>query len=191
VAALLVGQATSDQGLVRAATNGDAAAIEGLVVEFWPFAYRIAYLLLGERESAEEVAQDALLRAVTALDSFQPGRPFEPWLGRIAANCAYDAHRRSRRIPEPVEDAEAGLTAGDDDLADEIARNSLPDELERALAALRPEFRVAVVLRHLLDYGPDEIAEIVGVGAGTVRTRIHRGLVALRTALAETQGTTR
>jgi RNA polymerase sigma-70 factor (ECF subfamily) len=95
-----------------------------------------------------------------------------------------------QRVPEPVEEAGVGLSAGDDDLADEIARNSLPEDLESALAGLRPEFRVAVVLRHLLDYGPEEIAHIVGVTPGTVRSRVHRGLVALRAALAEKQEAT-
>lgn len=187
MASTLAAQATSADERIRAAKAGDAKAIEALVIHYWPFSYRIAYLLLGDAETAEEVAQDSLLRAIRALDSFELGRPFEPWLGRISANCAHDARRRASRYPDQFDDDELGLSAGDDDLADEIARNSLSADLEQALAAINPDARAAVVMRHLLDYSPEEIAEIIGVSAGTVRSRIHRGLVALRLALSESK----
>jgi RNA polymerase sigma-70 factor (ECF subfamily) len=172
--------------LVRAAQAGDGKALEALVVRFWPAAHRIAYLLLQDREAAEDTAQDALLRAVRALGSFEIGRPLSPWINRIAANCAHDALRKRARQPAlRGEGVEALQESVAEDLADEVARTALSAELEAGLARLNPDMREAVVLRHLLEYTPEEIAEIAGVPAGTVRTRIHRGLTALRATLAE------
>jgi RNA polymerase sigma-70 factor, ECF subfamily len=140
---------------------------------------------LHDQGAAEEIAQDALLSAVGSIGSFDPDRPFRPWLQRIAANRAVDRLRYRRRRPELiVEQAESG-DLDSDAVGDAIARDALSDDLLAALAVLGSEFRTAVVLRHLLDYEPQEIAEIVGVPATTVRTRIHRGLLQLRDALSE------
>jgi RNA polymerase sigma-70 factor (ECF subfamily) len=172
--------------LVRAAQTGDTKAIEALVIQFWPDAHRVASLLLQDREAAEDVAQEALLRAVRALDTFDLERPFAPWLRRIAANCAHDALRKRTSQPElRGEGVEARQEMEAEDLADELARVALPAELEIGLAALTPEMREAVVLRHLLDYTAEEIAEIADVPAATIRTRIHRGLKTLRATLTD------
>ena len=176
----------AEASLIRSAKAGDAQAIEAVVVQFWPGAYRIAYLLLQDREAAEDIAQDALLRAVRALRTFDVERPFAPWLNRIAANCAHDALRARSRRPELLGvGVQARSDAEAEDLADEIAQYTFSAELQERLAELNPDMREAVVLRHLLDYAPEEIAEVVGVPAATVRTRIHRGLTALRAVLAE------
>src|SRR4051812_10992111 len=120
----------SEMGLLRSAQAGDAKAIEALVLEFWPDAHRVAYLLLQDREAAEDVAQESLLRAVRALDTFELGRPFAPWLHRIAANCAHDALRKRIRHPElRGEGVEAHRDAEVESLADELARSALSAEL--------------------------------------------------------------
>jgi RNA polymerase sigma-70 factor (ECF subfamily) len=181
---------TPENALISAAKTGDEKAIETLVLTYWPDAHRVAYLLLQDRGRAEDVAQEALLRVVRSLDAFEVGRPLRPWVCRIAANCAHDALRYARSRPQTVEDADAPLSAGDDDLADQIARAALSEPLQAALAALGEETREAVVLRHALDYSPEEIAEIAGVSPGTVRSRIHRGLIALRASLREDKETT-
>src|SRR5690349_23793298 len=106
--------------------------------------------MLQNREAAEEAAQDALLRAVRALDSFELDRPFRPWLNRIAANCAHDTLRRRSREPELRGVGVDAQQGGDDDLADWIARTALSAELEAGLASLSADMREAVVLRHLL-----------------------------------------
>jgi RNA polymerase sigma-70 factor (ECF subfamily) len=168
--------------------GGDPVAANVLVARYWDDAYRVGFLLLHDQGAAEEIAQDALLSAVDSIGSFDPDRPFRPWLQRIAANRAVDRLRYRRRRPELiVQQAESG-DLDSDAVGDAIARDALSDELLAALALLGPEFRTAVVLRHLLDYGPQEIAEIVGVPAATVRTRIHRGLLQLRDALTTEEG---
>jgi len=175
----------SETSLLRAVAGGDAVAANVLVARYWDDAYRVGFLLLHDQGAAEEIAQDALLSAVDSIGSFDPDRPFRPWLQRIAANRAVDRLRYRRRRPELiVEQAESG-DLDSDAVGDAIARDALSDDLLAALAVLGSEFRTAVVLRHLLDYEPQEIAEIVGVPATTVRTRIHRGLLQLRDALSE------
>jgi RNA polymerase sigma-70 factor (ECF subfamily) len=177
-----------ETSLLRAVAAGSATAAHDLVAHYWDDAYRVGFLLLHDRGAAEEVAQDALLGAVDSIGSFDLDRPFRPWLQRIAANKALDRLRHKARRPELiVEQADADDRVSDA-IADAIAREALSDELLAALAALGPEFRTAVVLRHLLDYEPQEIAEIVGVPAATVRTRIHRGLLQLRNALRTEEG---
>jgi RNA polymerase sigma-70 factor, ECF subfamily len=175
----------SETSLLRAVAGGDPVAANVLVARYWDDAYRVGFLLLHDQGAAEEIAQDALLSAVGSIGSFDPDRPFRPWLQRIAANRAVDRLRYRRRRPELiVEQAESG-DLDSDAVGDAIARDALSDDLLAALAVLGSEFRTAVVLRHLLDYEPQEIAEIVGVPATTVRTRIHRGLLQLRDALRE------
>jgi RNA polymerase sigma-70 factor (ECF subfamily) len=179
----------TEAALLRSVAARKADAAEALVARFWDDAYRVAFLLLHDRGVAEEVAQDALLSAIQSIDTFDLDRPFGPWLQRIAANRAYDRLRSRRRRPElAVEDVEASTAGSDDAIADAIARQAISEELIEALAALDPEFRSAVVLRHLLDYEPREIAAIAGVPAATVRTRIHRGLLRLRDALTNEEG---
>jgi RNA polymerase sigma-70 factor, ECF subfamily len=156
---------------------------------YWDDTYRIAFLLLSDRGVAEEVAQDVLLSAIQSIDTFDLNRPFLPWLQRIAANRAYDRLRSQRRRRElVVENLDACVGESDDVIADTIARQAVSEALTEALAALDPKFRSAAVLRHLLDYEPQEIAEIIGVPAATVRTRIHRGLLRLRDALTKNEG---
>jgi RNA polymerase sigma-70 factor, ECF subfamily len=175
--------------LLRSLAARDPGAAEALVESYWDEAYRIAFLLLYDRGTAEEVAQDALLRVIASIDTFDLTRPFRPWLQRIAANRAIDRLRSHRRRPElVVENVDLETGEADDVIADTIARQSLSDELSEALAVLDPDFRTAVVLRHALDYEPQEIAEMLGTPAATVRTRIHRGLLLLREALTKARG---
>jgi len=185
------GSAPSEAPLIEAIKDGDADAAAELVRAYWTDAYRVAFLLLHDHGAAEEVAQDALLAGIRAIATFQPHRPFRPWLERIAANAAYDRLRRDQRRPSLVTEAGADLESTDASIADELARNALPEALVAALAALDVDHRTAVVLRHLLDYEPQEIAAMSGVPAATVRTRIHRGLARLRAALLTEKGDVR
>jgi RNA polymerase sigma-70 factor (ECF subfamily) len=182
-------EGVSEIALLRAVGEGDADAAERLVARYWDDAYRVGFLLLHDQGAAEEVAQDALVSAIASIASFDLDRAFRPWLQRIAANKALDRLRQNRRRPElVVENAGAGARDSDEELADAIARDALPNELIQALARLDTDLRSAVVLRHLLDYEPREIAQIMGVPAATVRTRIHRGLMQLRDELSDDEG---
>jgi RNA polymerase sigma-70 factor, ECF subfamily len=160
-----------DEGAwVRGAQAGSVEAVEALYRAHWPRAYRAAYLVVHDAAGAEDIAQEAFLAALRALDRFDRRRPFGPWLHRIVVNRAIDwARARTLRREVDVDDAVA---------ADPAAVAEL-DELVRALASLPPEQRAVIVLRYLLEYTPGEIAAMLDLPRGTVNSRLRRGLDAL------------
>ena len=141
--------------------------MEALYRAHWPRAYRAAYLVVHDAAGAEDIAQEAFLAAVRALDRFDRRRPFGPWLHRIVVNRAID-WARSRSLRREVE-------ADESVHAEQQPAAELP-ELVRALAALPPEQRAVIVLRHLLEYTPGEIADLLDLPRGTVNSRLRRGL---------------
>jgi RNA polymerase sigma-70 factor (ECF subfamily) len=147
--------------------------------------YRLAYRLAGNRADAEDLTQETFVRVFRSLANYQPGT-FEGWLHRITTNLFLDMVRRHQRIrfdalPDDVGDRLASREAGPE-AAYELS--NLDPEIQRALAALPADFRVAVVLCDLEQLSYEEIAATLGVKVGTVRSRIHRGRVLLREALA-------
>jgi RNA polymerase sigma-70 factor, ECF subfamily len=160
-----------ERAFVRAAQRGSAPGIEALFRLHWPRAYRAAYLVVHDSGAAEDIAQESFLAAVRNLDRFDRRRPFGPWLHRIVVNRAIDWTRaRALRAENELLD----IVAAPED------HGSLDDSLLAALAALPPEHRAVIVLRHLLDYTPGEIAVLLGLPRGTVNSRLRRGLDSLR-----------
>ena len=160
---------------MRGAQGGSASDLEALFRHHWPGAYRAAYLVAHDAAAAEDIAQEAFLAAVRALDSFDRRRPFGPWLHRIVVNRAID-WTRARALRRET---------GDERLAVAPARpQAPPDDLSRetmaALASLAPDHRAVVVLRYVLDYSPGEIADLLELPRGTVNSRLRRGLDALQ-----------
>jgi RNA polymerase sigma-70 factor (ECF subfamily) len=161
---------------VRSAQAGSADAVDELFRRHWPAAHRAAWLVVHDAAAAEDIAQEAFVSALRALDRFDRRRPLGPWLHRIVVNRAIDWSRaRALRsetgadtLPEPAAPA-AAPTVG--------------DELLEALAELGPEHRAVVVLRHLLGYTPGEIAAMLELPRGTVNSRLRRALDALSLAL--------
>ncbi len=147
--------------------------------------FRLAYRLTGNRHDAEDLTQEVFVRVFRSLASYQPGT-FEGWLHRITTNLFLDQARRKQRIrfdslPDDFCDRLAGdLPTPDDGYADQL----FDPDIELALADLPPEFRVAVVLCDVEGLSYEEIADVLEVKIGTVRSRIHRGRSRLRKALA-------
>jgi RNA polymerase sigma-70 factor, ECF subfamily len=162
-----------DRALVRAAQRGDAEALARLFRAHWPMAHRAAYLVVHDAAAAEDIAQEAFLAAVRALDRFDRRRPFGPWLHRIVVNRAID-HARARGLRREVELVERPAAC------EELRAD---DGVVAALAALPPDQRAAVVLRHVLGYTPGEIARLLDLPRGTVNSRLRRGLDAMRDRL--------
>jgi RNA polymerase sigma-70 factor, ECF subfamily len=161
-----------ERALVRAAQRGDEAALEALFRAHWPAAYRAAWFVVRDAQAAEDIAQEAFLAAVAALDRFDRRRPLAPWLRTIVARRAIDA-LRARNLRREV---------GDAPLAALAAPPSPPpaaDDLATALAELPDDQRTVVVLRHVLELTPGEIADLLGIPRGTVNSRLRRGLDAL------------
>ena len=165
-------RATRDErSLVRGAQRGSASDLEALFRLHWSKAFRAAYLVVRDAAAAEDIAQESFLAAVRALDRFDRRRPFGPWLHRIVVNRAID-HARARALRAETELVES-VAAGEEPPA--------PDgTLLAAIGSLPPEQRAVVVLRHLLEYTPGEIAELLELPRGTVNSRLRRGLDALK-----------
>lgn len=147
--------------------------------------YRLAFRLSGNRADAEDLTQETFVRVFRSLAQYAPGT-FEGWLHRITTNLFLDMVRRRQRIrfdalPEDADDRLAGTQPGPEQTYDEM---HLDPEIQGALDALPPDFRVAVVLCDLEQLSYEEIAATLGIKVGTVRSRIHRGRVLLRQALA-------
>ena len=165
---------------VRGAQAGSVSDLEALFRAHWPRAHRAAYLVVQDAAAAEDIAQEAFLAAIRALDRFDRRRPFGPWLHRIVVNRAIDwARARALRAElggEALADKEAPAATGGFPLSEPLAA---------ALASLSPEHRAVIVLRHLLEYTPGEIAELLELPRGTVNSRLRRGLDLLRDELPE------
>lgn len=147
--------------------------------------YRLAYRLTGNPHDAEDLTQEVFVRVFRSLDSFTPGS-FEGWIHRITTNLFLDkARRRSRfRFDGFTEGAEERLPSRSPSPDVSYADGHFDSDVETALAALPAEFRAAVVLCDVEGLTYDEIADVLGVKLGTVRSRIHRGRTMLRKALA-------
>jgi RNA polymerase sigma-70 factor (ECF subfamily) len=159
---------------VREAQAGSGAAMARLYSLHWRGAYRAAYLVVHDASAAEDIAQDAFLAGVAALDRFDRRRPFRPWLHRIVVNRALDWARREalRRRVDGAESVFEPLPPPEE----------IGGELMAALKELPAEQRAVVVLRHLLEYTPGEIARMLELPRGTVNSRLRRGLDRLREA---------
>lgn len=145
--------------------------------------FSIAFRILGQREDAEDLVQDALLAALEAIDGFEPGRPFGPWFNRIVANRAYNARKaRARRATEEIPRA-AASPAPSPELSAE--RADLRRRLARGMEALSDRQRLIVRLFELEGFTGAEIAEILEIRPGTVRWDLHRARRILRDALRE------
>lgn len=176
-----IGQVEDAEFSARAAA-GDREAFGRLVERYTGQARRLARAILGNREDADDAAQDGFLAALRSIERYDPSRPFGPWLLRIVANAASDRRRRLRvRTTEALSPDSPAKEPGPDRITD---RNAFLAALEKALATLPTRQRIAVVLFDMEGYTHREIAEVVRVPEGTVRSDVFHARRALREALA-------
>jgi RNA polymerase sigma-70 factor (ECF subfamily) len=166
----MAGSRGDERAWIRGAQSGSVSDLEALFRHHWPRAYRAAYLVVHDSAAAEDIAQEAFLAAVRGLDRFDRRRPFGPWLHRIVVNRAID-WSRSRALRRESGDAWLSLAEAPAPPDREHAQT-----LAAALADLSPEHRAVIVMRHLLEYTPGEIAAALGLPRGTVNSRLRRGL---------------
>lgn len=169
-----------DELLVRRARRGERAAVDELLRIHYDTVRAVCHRIVIDRHDADDAVQNALIAIVRALPSFDGRSKFSTWVYRIATNAALDEVRRIRRRPLPV-DTEILAPAP---VADGSAAVDAQIAVRGALEKMPEEFRVAMVLRHVADLDYAEIAEILGVPVGTVRSRLSRG----REQLAELLG---
>ncbi len=176
--------ADRDEDLVRRFRAGDDAAFTELVRRHQQRVYSLCLRVLGDADAAADVAQDTFLTMLRKLDGFRGEAAFTTWLHRVAVNACYDELRRKRRrpilhvAPDDGREVDHGPPAADP--ADEVAGTR---DAAAALAAIPEEFRVALVLADVQDMPYDRIAEVLGVPVGTVKSRVHRGRLALAAAM--------
>jgi RNA polymerase sigma-70 factor, ECF subfamily len=164
----------------------DRAAFEELVRQHYQQSYTIAYRLTGSHADADDLTQEALIRAYQSFDRYQRHLPFANWLYRIMVNLHIDQiRRRPRHRVESVDAVVGGMEIPDrsGDPAEVVLSRELDERLQVALGRLPEEFRTAVLLCDVQGFSYEEIAEIMRCSIGTVRSRVHRGRKQLRTML--------
>ncbi|MEP6659319.1 MAG: RNA polymerase sigma factor [Acidimicrobiales bacterium] len=178
--------ADPDAELVAAAQRGDRSALDRLLRRHVDRVHGLARRLMGSEADAADAAQEALIAAVRGLPRFDGRSTFSTWLYRITTNSCLDELRRRSRRPDPraeLPEPRAGGPTVASAVSDRL-------DIESALRTLPMEFRTAVVLRDLCELDYAEIADVLGIPPGTVRSRIARGRAALSRALGNPEPTT-
>lgn len=176
-------QEVEDAALVARARSGDRAAFGVLVDRYADQARRVARAVLQDPDDADDAAQDAFLAALVKLDQYDSARRFGPWLMRIVANAATD--RRRRRKVRSAVSLDEGLVAGGTRPDVMAERAVLLGRLRAALAELPERRRIAVVLFDVEGYSHAEIAQVLGIPEGTVRSEVFHARRKLRALLAD------
>ena len=185
--------------LCRAARAGDQAAFSQLVIRYQRPVYSLIYRMVRNRELAEDLAQDTFIKMLNAINSYRPEYKFSSWIFKIANNAAIDQLRRRELDTlsldgsphaidaETIEATTLQIGSEQESQLDEVASKELGLQIEHAIAQLRPEYRSCILLRHVEGRPYEEIAEILDLPLGTVKTYIHRARNELRTLLSDTR----
>lgn len=174
---------TRDEELVMKSKEGDINAFEELVCLYERKIYTLTYRLMGNREDADDFAQEAFLKAFQAIKSFRGESSFLTWLSRIASNVCRDELRKRYRVK--TESLDEKIVLDDGEIAkqfvspepgpvEEFEKKELQELLQGYISKLSPDFRMALVLRDINGYSYEEIAEQLECSLGTVKSRISR-----------------
>jgi RNA polymerase sigma-70 factor (ECF subfamily) len=187
--------AASDQQIVAWAQNGAELAFRELVRRYQRPVFSLIYRMVRDRETAEDLAQETFIKVLNAIDSYRPEHKFSSWIFKIANNAAIDHLRRRDPDLLSLDGAPDAVSAdrqeatslqvrdlGESPL-DELQARELGSHIETAIARLRPEYRACIMLRHVEGRAYEEIAAILDLPLGTVKTYIHRARAELRDML--------
>jgi RNA polymerase sigma-70 factor (ECF subfamily) len=177
-----------EQKWLRLAQEGDAQAFSRLVEMYAKPVHNLCYRMLGNREDAEDAAQEAFLRAFKAIKRYDPQRKFASWLLSIAANYCIDQHRRGRLQTISIEDSpEASLGDRASGPASTLVQHETRDELQSLLAGLDARDRAAIILYYWHELPYDEIAEQLSMSESALKSRLHRARKTLANGWQQTQ----
>ena len=180
-----------DEALVRRCQEGDQEAFRTLVTRYHGRVFHLIHGLVGDRDDADDLAQEVFIKAFRALSRFERRAQFYTWLYRIAVNQCLDwLKTRGRSVETPLgrlsltraDTLAAKSSAGADS---ETHQHELGRALEKALTTLSPDYRAALTLREEEGLTYEEIAEVMGCSVGTVKSRLFRGRLLLQRALAD------
>jgi RNA polymerase sigma-70 factor (ECF subfamily) len=187
--------ALTDGEIVELALQGREAAYRELLRRYQRPVFSLIYRMVRDRELAEDLAQECFVKALNALHTYRPEFKFSSWIFKIAHNAAID-HLRRRKLetlslegaPDAKDPEEARATALDlphpgESPLEELEARELGNAIERAIGQLRPEYRACIILRHIEGRPYEEIAEILELPLGTVKTYIHRARAQLKQIL--------
>ncbi len=181
------GRPLNESELVANAKNGDLASYEQLVREHQTIAFRVAYVVVRDHSEAEDVTQDALVKAHHNLNRFKDGSPFRPWLLKIVRNEALNrrrglGRREAMTLRHAVDPSSGGAAPSPETaVVDAEDQRAVLEALDR----LPERYRSVLAARFLLDLSEEETATMLGVAKGTVKSRTSRGLEKMRSMLGE------
>ena len=186
----------TDQEVVLQARVGLEAAYRELIRRYERPVFALLFRMVRDRELAEDLAQETFIKALNAIESYRPEFKFSSWIFKIANNAAID-HLRRRELdtlsldgsphaetPEAMQATALQIGTRQESPLDTVEAKELGGAIEAAIARLRPEYRSCILLRHVEGRAYEEIAEILDLPLGTVKTYIHRARNELRVALA-------
>ena len=187
--------AATDQEVVELAQKAEEKAYRELLRRYQRPVFSLIYRMVRDRELAEDLSQETFVKVLNALDRYRPEYKFSSWVFKIANNAAIDHLRRKEldtlsleggpdaTTPERVEATALQLGDTTESPLDELEARELGSTIERAIGKLRPEYRSCIVLRHVEGRPYDEIAIMLELPLGTVKTYIHRARAELRDSL--------
>jgi RNA polymerase sigma-70 factor, ECF subfamily len=186
----------TDQQVVLLARGGREAAYRELIRRYQRPVFALLFRMVRDRELAEDLSQETFVKALNAIESYRPEFKFSSWIFKIANNAAID-HLRRRELdtlsldgspnaetPEAIQATALQIGARQESPLDAVEAKELGGAIEAAIGRLRPEYRSCILLRHVEGRAYEEIAEILNLPLGTVKTYIHRARNELRLALA-------
>jgi RNA polymerase sigma-70 factor (ECF subfamily) len=186
----------TDQDVVLRARSGQEAAYRELIRRYERPVFALLFRMVRDRELAEDLAQETFVKALNAIDSYRPEFKFSSWIFKIGNNAAID-HLRRRELdtlsldgsphaetPEAMQATALQIGARQESPLDTVEAKELGSAIEAAIGSLRPEYRSCILLRHVEGRAYEEIAEILNLPLGTVKTYIHRARNELRQSLA-------
>lgn len=195
MAQLDITQAT-DQQVVLWARDGYESAFRELIRRYQRPVFSLIYRMVRDRELAEDLSQETFVKVLNAIDRYNPQYKFSSWIFKIANNAAIDHLRKKELDTLSIEGSPDATTqermaatalqigdAGESPL-DELEARELGSAIEQAISRLRPEYRSCILMRHVEGRPYEEIAEMLGLPLGTVKTYIHRARAELKEALA-------
>ena len=185
-----------DRELATHAARGHEPAFRELLTRYERPVFSLIYRMVRDRTRAEDLAQEAFIRAFNAIGSYKTSYKFSNWILKIANNHTID-YLRKRKLEtvsidgsphattaDEVEQSRVVIASTDETPAEYVEHRELGSQIETAIAGLREEYRTVIVLRHVEGYAYDEIADIMDLPLGTVKTYLHRARGELRESLS-------
>ena len=185
-----------DRDLATHAARGQEAAFRELLVRYERPVFSLIYRMVRNRSLAEDLAQEAFIRAFNAIGTYKTSYKFSNWILKIANNHTID-HLRKRKLDtvsidgsphastaDEISQSRVVIPSGDESPQEYVENLELGSQIEEAISELREEYRTVIVLRHVEGYAYDEIADIMDLPLGTVKTYLHRARGELRKSLA-------